>query len=151
MKKSSSLLLLLAVVLVLGGCKKDNDTEDIDDGILQSKVYQLQAMTGSSITGTATFTEDIDGKTTVLIQLEGSNTTEHPAFIRYNTASEGGAIAITLKECTCSVSETVVSKLDDGQSINFDGLLELDGHISIHESPEDLETIVSVANIGVNE
>ena len=147
MKKSSSLLLIIACVLVLGGCKKDN----VDTVILQSKVYQLNAVAGSNITGTATFTEDNEGKTTVLIELEGSNTTEHPAYIRYKSASEGGPIAITLKKCTCSISETVVSKLDGGASINYDGLLKLDGHIAIYESPEDLETIVSVANIGSNE
>ncbi len=147
MKKSSSLLLVLAFALILGSCKKDS----VDTVILQSKVYQLNAMAGSNITGTATFTEDSEGKTTVLIELEGTNTTEHPAFIRYNDASEGGPVAITLNECTCSVSETVVSKLDGGASINYDGLLKLDGHITIHESPEDLETIVSVANIGSNE
>ena len=147
MKKSSSLLLIIACVLILGGCKKDN----VDTVILQSKVYQLNAMSGSNITGTATFTEDDQGKTTVLIELDGSNTTEHPAFIRYNNASDGGPVAITLKKCTCSVSETVVSKLDGGASINFDGLLKLDGHITIHESPEDLETIVAFANIGSNE
>lgn len=149
MKKSSPLFLVLAMVLVLGSCKKDDNGDDSD--VLQSKEYQLQAVGGSNITGTATFTEDIDGTTTVLIKLEGSNTTEHPAFIRYNTASEGGDVAITLKECTCSVSETVVSELDNGESLDFDGLLELDGHISIHGSPSDLETIVSVANIGANE
>lgn len=143
----------MAFVLILGACSKDDDkaSEDVGDDILQSKVYQLEAMAGSNITGTATFTEDVDGKTTVLIKLEGSNTTEHPAFIRYNNASEGGPVAITLKECTCSVSETVVSMLDNGESINYDGLVELDGHITIHESPQDLETIVSVANIGANE
>lgn len=151
MKKNTPFLLLLSFVLILGACKKDDDSTNEDSDILQSKVYQLQAMGGSSITGTATFTEDIDGKTTVLIKLEGSNTTEHPAFIRYNKASEGGSVAITLKECTCSVSETVVSMLDNGESINYDGLVALDGHISIHGSPQDLETIVSVANIGVNE
>lgn len=148
-KKSSSFLLLLTVVLVLGSCKKDDNGDDSD--VLQSKMYDLKAVDGSNITGTATFTEDIDGTTTVLIKLEGSNTTEHPAFIRYNDAAQGGDVAITLKECTCSVSETVVSELDNGESINFDGLLQLDGHITIHESPHDLETIVSVANIGLNE
>lgn len=147
MKKSSSLLLVIAFAFILGSCKKD----DVDTVILQSKVYQLSAMAGSNITGTATFTEDSDGKTHVLIELDGSNTSEHPAFIRYNSASEGGPIAITLEACTCSISDTVVSELDGGASINYDGLLKLDGHISIHESTEEIETIISVANIGVNE
>lgn len=149
MKKTSSLLVLLAFIVILGGCKKDNDNEDTD--IVQSKIYQLNAVGGSNITGTATFVEDTEGKTKILVQLEGSNTDVHPAFIRYNSASEGGPIAITLKKCTCSVGETVVSTLDCGEAIDFDGLLQLDGHISIHKGPEDLETVVSTANIGANE
>ncbi|WP_373516252.1 hypothetical protein [Pricia sp.] len=149
MKKSTSLLVLFAFIVVLGGCKKDNATEGSE--ILQSKVYQLEAMGGSNVSGTATFTEDIEGKTTILLELEGSTTDEHPAFIRYNSASIGGDVAITLKKCTCSVGETVVSKLDNGEPIDYDGLLRLDGHISIHQSPKNLETIVSTANIGVNE
>ena len=132
---------------MLSSCKKDN----VDTVILQSKVYQLIATTESNITGTATFTEDSNGSTFILIELEGSNTTEHPAFIRFNNAEEGGTVAITLTECTCSVSETLVTKLDGGTSIDFDGLLKLDGHITIHESPEDIDTIVSTVNIGINE
>lgn len=145
--KSSSLLLALTFVFILGSCKKDS----VDAVVLQSKVYQLNAMTDSNITGTATFTEDSEGKTHVLIELEGANTTLNPAFIRYNSADEGGPVAITLEKCTCSISDTVVSELDGGAKINFDGLLKLDGHITIHQSPEDLETIVAVANIGSNE
>lgn len=149
MKKSSSLLVLFVAMVIVGGCKKDNDNADTDSA--RSKIYQLQAMGDSDITGTATFMEEADGKTRILLELEGSTTDEHPAFIRYNSASEGGAVAITLKKCTCSVGETVVSELDNGEAIDFDGLLQLDAHISITKSPQDLETVVSTSNIGANE
>ncbi len=149
MKKTSSLLVLFTFMVILGGCKKDNDTEDTD--IAQSKIYQLQAMDDSNVTGTATFVEDVDGKTKILLKLEGSTTDVHPAFIKYNSASEGGEIAITLKKCICDVGETIVTTLDNGEAIDYDGLLQLDGHISIAKSPQDLETVVSTANIGANE
>lgn len=149
MKKTSSLLVLFVCMVILVGCKKDNNKADTD--IAQSKIYQLHAMGGSNITGTATFVEEVSGKTKILLKLEGSTTDVHPAFIRYNSASEGGDVAITLKKCTCSVGETTVSTLDNGEAIDYDGLLQLNGHISIAKSPQDLETVVSTANIGANE
>ncbi len=144
--KSSPFFLTALALIIITGCKKD----DVSTVILQSTEYRLNASNGSSITGTATFTEDSDGKTEVLIELDdGSSTAVHPAYIRFNTAEEGGAVALTLEACECAISRTTVSKLDVGTSISYEGLLKLDGHISIHESPDDY-TVISVANIGVN-
>ena len=134
---------LLLVLIIFTNCKKD----DVDSVLLQSTVYQLNAVDGSGVTGKATFTEDSNGTTEVLIELTGSTTSDNPAFIRFNSTTEGGTIALTLTSCTCSVSHTVVSKLDGGTSISYDGLLKLDGHISIHDGTN---TIVSVADIGSN-
>ncbi|WP_343486270.1 hypothetical protein [Allomuricauda sp. d1] len=144
--KSSPYSLMALVLLVFIGCKSD----DIDSVILQSTEYRLNAVNGSGITGTATFTQDSNGSTEVLIQLDdGSSTAIHPAFIRFNNANEGGAVALTLEACECAVSRTAVTELDTGTAISYDDLLTLDGHISIHESPTDM-TVISVADIGAN-
>ncbi len=143
--KSSLIPSLLVLALLFTGCKKD----DVDTVVLQETVYQLTTLNMSGVGGTATFTENSDGTTYILIELEGSNTAEHPAFIRYNTFEEGGAKAITLKDCTCLISETVVTKLDGGTSINYDGLLKFDGHVAILANKDD-DTVVAVANIGRN-
>lgn len=147
MKKlfSSLPLVLTCLIVLLGSCKKD----DVDTVILQETVYNLIPLNSSGITGTATFTENSDGTTYILIELEGSNTSEHPAYIRYNSVSEGGSNAITLKDCTCAISETDVTKLDGGTSINYDGLLKFDGHVAILANKSD-DTVVAVANIGKN-
>ncbi|MFK5974589.1 MAG: hypothetical protein QM485_15085 [Flavobacteriaceae bacterium] len=144
--RSSLYTVVLLAFLIFSSCKKD----DVDTVILRSTEYQLSNVGGSGVTGTATFTEDSNGTTEVLIELEGSSTAENPAFIRFNSASEGGSIALTLKSCECSVSHTVVSKLDDGTTISYDGLLKLDGHVSIHGGENNSEIIVSVTNIGAN-
>jgi hypothetical protein len=144
--KSSPFFLTALALIIITGCKKD----DVSTVILQTTEYRLNASNGSSITGTATFTEDSDGKTEVLIELDdGSSTAVHPAYIRFNTSEEGGAVALTLEACECAVSRTTVSKLDVGTSISYEGLLKLDGHISIHESPDDY-TVISAVNIGTN-
>ena len=143
--KSPLIPCFLVLALLFTSCKKD----EVETVVLQETVYQLTTLNMSGVGGTATFTENSDGTTFILIELEGTNTEEHPAFIRYNTFEEGGAKAITLKDCTCLISETVVTKLDGGTSINYDGLLKFDGHVAILASKED-DTVVAVANIGRN-
>src|SRR5690606_7720552 len=133
-------------VALISGCSKD----DVNTVILRSTEYQLTSANGSGITGKATFTEDNNGTTSILIELDNTDTETHPSYIRFNGDSEGGPVAITLKACTCSVGTTVVTKLDDGTPINYDGLLKLDGHISIHESRNQMDLIVATANIGRN-
>lgn len=144
--KRSSLLILVCLTVIISGCSKD----DVSAVILQSKEYKITSANGSGITGTATFTEDSNGQTSILIELDNTDTETHPAYIRYNSANEGGPVAITLKACTCSVGTTIVTKLDDGTPIDYDGLLKLDGHISISDGPESIKLIVATANIGSN-
>ena len=136
----------LVALVIFTDCKKD----DVESVVLRSKEYSLNAVGNSGVTGKVTFTEDSNGTTEVLIELTGSDTSKNPAFIRFNGSTEGGAIALTLTSCECSVGHTVVSKLDGGTSISYDGLLKLDGHVSVHGGPKDLLTIVAVANIGTN-
>lgn len=143
--KCFPILFFTIVLLSLNGCKKD----DVDNVVLQETSYPLISLNASGVTGTATFTENSDGTTYILIELVGSNTSEHPAYIRYNNYVEGGANAITLKDCTCLVSETVVTKLDGGTNINYDGLLKFNGHVAILASKTD-DTVVAVADIGTN-
>lgn len=144
--KKAPFLVIAVVFALITSCKKD----DVSSVILQSTEYRLQAVGPNGITGTVTFTEDSDGKTEVLVELDdGSSVAVHPAYIRFNSAEEGGAVALTLNPCECKVSTTTVSKLDVGTSISYEGLLQLDGHVSIHNTPEDY-TVISAANIGVN-
>jgi len=104
---------------------------------------------GSDIRGKAKFTEDNNGSTFILIELTGTNTQVHPAFIRFDNARDNGENAITLNNCTCKISETLVTNLDNGNKINFDKLSRFNGHIAILASKTD-NTVVGVANIGIN-
>ncbi len=146
--KSSPYILMVLALGIFAGCSKDDNGND--PVIVDSKVYQLTEVNGSGVTGKAKFTKDDSGNTEVLIELDGSTTSSHPAFIRYNTAAQGGDVALTLKSCECNVGHTTVTKLDNGEPITFEGLLELNGHVSIHASPNDLGSVVASANIGMN-
>ena len=145
MKKPPYLLIAFALVALIG-CGKD----DVSAVVLQSTAYRLEAVGDQGITGTVTFTEDSEGKTEVLVELDdGSSVAVHPAYIRFNSLEEGGAVALTLNPCECAISRTTVSQLDVGTSISYDGLLRLDGHVSIHNTPDDY-TVISGADIGAN-
>jgi len=149
MKKAPFLLVL---VFMLFSCSSDDNIEPtgINEIIVDEQVYNLMAMGGSGITGTATFTRDSNDNTSILIELNNTNTVEHPANVRFNSAAEGGPIAITLEPCTCAVSTTVVTQLNDGTPIDYDKLLNLDGHVSIQESIANPEVVVATVDIGIN-
>ena len=149
--KKAPYLIVFMLMFVFSSCSSDDNIEPtgVNEIIVDEQVYNLMAMNGSGITGTATFTRDSNENTTILIELDHTNTEEHPAYLRFNSAAEGGPIAITLEPCTCAVSTTVVTQLDDGTPIDFDKLLNLDGHVTIHESSANLD-VVSTVDIGTN-
>ena len=151
MKKAPTFLMFIALALLISCNKSDNiEPTGINEIIVDQIDYQLSPVNASGITGTASFTRDSNDNTTILIELTNTNTDEHPANIRFNTAAEGGPIAITLEPCTCAVSTTVVTQLDDGTPIDFDKLLNLDGHVSIQESSANPDVVVAIADIGIN-
>lgn len=141
--KSSLSVLALALTLIITSCKKDDAAEAV---ILQSVEYNIYDVASSGITGKATFTQEDNGSTHVLIELNGADTSTNPAYIRFNSAAVGGDIAITLEACTCSVSNTTITKLDNGSPITYEGLLSLNGHVTILDGDD----IVAVADIGSN-
>ncbi len=146
MKNSPLSFMLVLVMFITSSCKKENAEEIV---ILQQTEYIITPFNGSNIRGTATFTEDSNGSTFILIELTGSNTAEHPAFIRFDAARDNGENAITLEVCTCQISKTLVTKLDNGNIIDYDDLVRFNGHIAILENKTD-DTVVAVANIGRN-
>ena len=115
--------------------------------------YTLNAVAVANISGEAKFIENTDN--TVTIELSLNNTPaggQHPAHIHFNTAAEGGAIALSLGvvDGTTGTSSITVSALDDGTVINYDDLLAFSGYINVHLSADELSTIVGQGDIGVN-
>lgn len=148
MKFISSLSVTVSVIMLLFlGCNKDDVAEAV---ILQSVEYSIYDISNSGISGKATFTQEDNGSTHVLIELEGAYTSENPAYIRFNSAAEGGTVAITLHTCECAISNTTITKLDNGSPITYEGLIRLNGHITIHSGVGTQAPIVAVADIGSN-
>ncbi|MBQ0734098.1 hypothetical protein [Aquimarina celericrescens] len=146
--KKLFLIMLMATPLFFVGCSDDDDTAEV------STTYTLAEIGDSGVSGTAKFVK-IDSVTT-RVELQLQNTvvdTIHPAHIHINDAATGGSIARTLTDVdgNTGVSVTEFKALDDDTSINYEGLLEFDGHINVHLGPGvDLQTIVAQGNIGSN-
>ena len=137
----------LATLLAQGDIGQNDLTGD-------SKVYDLVTKDVEGISGTATFSERVNGEALVEVMLDGTpDGGMHPGHIHNNSAVEGGGIAITLTtlDGTTGVSKTNISALNDGTEIGYSDLLDFDGYINFHLSATDLGTLVAQGDIGENE
>ena len=125
----------------------DPDTGD-------TRTYMLGSVGDSEISGTATFIENSDNSVTVELELQNTEAGgQHPAHIHFNTAVEGGGIAITLGTVDGSTGESSINitSQDDGTPVTYDQLLQFDGYINVHQSTDDLGTLLVQGDIGQNE
>ncbi len=153
MKKLLKLLNVLFPCMVLMGCSSDDHITPIPSS-LTSKTYAVSSIFDNNVNGTAKFIKNDDNSTTVEIRLTGISTgTSHPASINFNTAAEGGDIAITLNDVndTTGFSTTTFSTLDSGTSITYDDLLSFDGYVNVLYSESQPDHILAQGDIGQNE
>ncbi|WP_228853373.1 CHRD domain-containing protein [Aegicerativicinus sediminis] len=142
----------ISMFILTTSCNNDDDNMDEPPFMGDSKVFQLYAKSNPSISGTATFMQQRDGSTEVQINLMGVSSGTHPSHIHFNSAAEGGDIAITLDPVDASgMSLTMISALDDGSPILYNDLIQFDGYINVHLSASDLATLIAQGDIGTNE
>ena len=160
--KFQTLTLLISAFLILGCSNDDDDVmmtpdptdpEDTPVTVTKSANFELNDVAVPDISGKATIIQYSDNS--VAIDIELSNTPaggQHPAHIHYNTAAEGGDIALTLGTVDGSTGKSTitVTTLNDGTAVSYDDLLAFDGYINVHLSAEDLGTIVAQGDIGEN-
>ena len=156
--KKFLLAIFIALPFMFMSCSSDDDAVDPDGGgddfEGETKSFQLYSVADPSISGTATFMENEDNSTTVELELDGTpEGGMHPAHIHYNTAAEGGDIAVSFEpvDGSTGMSTTTFSTLDDGTSITYEEAINFDGYINVHISANDLGTLVAQGDIGENE
>lgn len=153
MKTLKNLLLFVSIAM-LSSCSSD-DINAIDNPFLgDTKTFQLASVDDPSISGTAKFIENENGSTTIELQLTGTpNGGMHPAHIHFNTAAEGGDIALTLGtvDGDTGFSTVTTAALDNAVAITYDELVAFDGYINVHLSASELGTLVAQGDIGENE
>ena len=148
--KNFTLLVLFVAALV--GCS-DDDSDDMPPFEGDEMVYDLSTRSESGVSGTATFMENEDGSVTVELDMDGTmEGMMHPAHIHFNSAAEGGDIAISLDpvDGDTGMSSTTFMETDAGESIDFEAMTSFDGYINVHLSAEDLGTVVAQGDIGSN-
>ncbi|MCK8481991.1 CHRD domain-containing protein [Psychroserpens algicola] len=148
-------LLLIVPIAFMTSCSNDDDLSSNGNPFVgDTKTYQLESVADPTISGSATFIENENGSTTIELQLSGTPSGGmHPAHIHFNTAAEGGDIALTLGtvDGDTGFSTVTTSELNDATSVTYDELIAFDGYINVHLSADALETLVAQGDIGQNE
>jgi hypothetical protein len=146
-KKGAVMMIAACAIMVMtiGGCKKEEDAKP------KTTTYNLKVKDQLGVSGTVTFTETSSTVTTISIALSGGDTENHPAHIHLNSAVESGNIAISLNAVVNGVSTTDVTKLDNSSAINYSQLIAFDGYLNVHQSANNLTTIIAQTDIGGNE
>lgn len=118
------------------------------------KVYTLNEVADSGVSGTATFAKRKNGKTEITLSLQGTAADgDHPAHIHANSVASGtGGIVLDLKNVNGATGKSVTSAnaLNDQTAITYDELLGYNGHINVHLSASNLGTLIAQGDIGSN-
>ncbi|NVK86161.1 MAG: CHRD domain-containing protein [Cytophagia bacterium] len=154
MKYLSTLKLLAVgfVVMLVAACSDDDTPMPMPTGMEDS--FALNALNNSGVSGSIKIEEADLGGTIITVNLNGTSSGNmHPAHIHFNTAAEGGDIAVSLTpiDGATGMSETYVETLDDGTAITYSELMQFDGYVNVHLSADELATVVAQGDIGVNE
>lgn len=143
--------LIMATMIGFMACKSDDDPEPEPEEM--KRTYTLDPVADPDINGEVTFLKVDDNSTLVTIELVGTDEGEtHPAHIHANSASQGGGIVVSLTPVNgaTGISETTVTERDDGTPINYEGLINFDGHVNAHLSTSAMSTLVAQGDIGSN-
>lgn len=115
--------------------------------------YILQEQNNTGVSGTITFKERLNGTFLAVLELSGTpQGGNHPAHIHDNDAATGGPIAISLNNVDGNTGQSVtqIDAKDDGTPITYGEIVNYNGYVNVHLSPDDLATIVAQGNIGSN-
>lgn len=156
LKKTMSYALVTSVLaFTASSCDNEENDDDMVTPAEVSTTYDLGTKDMAGISGTAKFIKNVDNSTTIELAIDGTPADGmHPAHIHFNTALEGGAIALDLGVVNGETGEARlenVTELDNGTDITYEEFLEYDGYINVHLSAEMLGTIVAQGDIGQND
>ncbi|MCS4038609.1 cupredoxin domain-containing protein [Salinibacter ruber] len=150
-----SIFCLLPLALgVLVGC--DSGGSGMDEGSVPDQIsYDLSAQSNdgaapSGVSGTVTFWRAGPDSSLVTLNLDADATVgsvSHPAHIHNNSAEEGGGVEYYLSAVNGSAPNgTSARKI----GVPIEELARFDGHVNVHESPENIGNVVAQGNIGTN-
>ncbi len=149
--KVGFLFLGLIAVLSLNSCDESGDPAPTPNG--NNRSYPVVSLNNDNISGELILAEYSDGSVNIILELNNTvSGNTHPAFIYFDNALEGNQTVLTLNPVDGATggSQTRTTQFDDGTSFTFGQLLEYDGHVKIHASPTDLNTVLAAGDFGAN-
>jgi hypothetical protein len=146
--KAITSILFLAVLLA---CQEPETVSEFTGNAL---TYELSAGSEYDVNGTISFKERLDGFTTVLIDLKGTDgTAKHPVHLHLGTTDTplaAVAALLTPVEAATGKSETLLDRLADDTPIHYKDISSLEACIKIHlsDSGPERDIILAGGNIG---
>ena len=153
MKNFKPFILLFVSLFLITSCNEDEDFNfPVPNG--NTTVFDLNEKAVTGISSKATFVENEDASITLVLDISGTPANGvHPAHIHFNSALEGGAIALSFNpvDGNNGKSVTTFTTLNDGTPVSYNDMINFDGYINVHLSEDDLGTIVAQGDIGQND
>lgn len=115
--------------------------------------YALFPNADPSLSGEVLFQERKNGDALVTVMVEDYTGNENlPNHIHADNAVAGGPILISLNpvDAATGIGKTQVSQMDDGTAVSYSGLVDFDGHVNVHKSESELQTVLLRGDIGQN-
>lgn len=154
MKLTYYLKAIISVTLLLGliACS-DSGTGSLPGDLTGESVdYELSSVDESSINGNVLFEERMDGFTRVTVELSGlDEDTSYLVKFYAGTALDDGDLLVELDSLDGDTGEIVqiLSADEEGNTVTYEDLLELDAHIRVYEE-DNSEATLAVIDIGKN-
>lgn len=150
--KQFGIILLMSLAVMVAGCNSDDEgTADLPSFVK----YSLEPGSNSNAAGTVTFTRLEEGGVEIMLDLD--NTVpggEHPAHLHYGEATEETTLmAAMLNPVDGDTGEsiTIIEKLMEGESFNFDDARAFNGHVKVHlDAGAGYTTTLAIGNVGLN-
>lgn len=142
---------ILGIFLLVIACQ---ETEQVSEFTGNETTYALQKGSSYDVSGILTLKERKDGKTTILVELSGTDgVARYPVHLHLGDLSFTGAdIAALLSPVvgTSGKSETLIDKLADETTITYAELIKLNACVKVHLSDTGVErnVILAAGNIG---
>jgi hypothetical protein len=141
----------LMAVVVIGACQDEDTPRDLTG---YETTYELVAGSVHDVKGIVTFKERVDGFTTVVITLHGTNgSAKHPVHVHLgNISTQGADVAAVLNPVIAATgkSETILTSLADETPISYKDLGKLKACIKVHlsDSGPERDIVLSAGNVG---
>lgn len=147
-------ILLLASMILFTSCSQEEDI--YTDRVI---TYDLFQSSDYPYEGIAEIKELKSGDLEILLRLNGPiseeayHFTSHFHFGSYDEAGANIAFLLSPVDIRNLESKTILGKLSDGTSLDFESLRNFDGHIKVHLADDgpDYNTILVTGNIGSND